>query len=53
MKAEMRRLFYHEGQAGPLLFPLAMIVSFLLAYTWYLVIVGIVLPTLARVVGAD
>jgi hypothetical protein len=30
-----------------------MIVSFLLAYTWYLVIVGIVLPILARVVGAD
>ena len=50
----MRRLLYHQGQAGPvLLYPLALILGFLLAYTWWLVLVGIVLPVFAQVVGAD
>jgi hypothetical protein len=50
----MRRLLYHEGQAGPLiLYPLALILGSLLAYGWWLVIVGIILPVFAQVVGAD
>ena len=54
MTIEMRRLLSHAGQAGPvILYPLALILGFLLAYAWYLVLVGIVLPVLARAVGAD
>ena len=50
----MRRLLYHGGQAGPnVLYPLALILGFLLAYGWWLVLVGIILPVFAQVVGAD
>jgi hypothetical protein len=54
MKVEMKRLLSHEEQAGPLLlYPVALIFGFLLAYAWWLVLVGILLPVFARVVGAD
>jgi hypothetical protein len=54
MKVEMRRLVYHAGQAGPvILYPLALILGFLIAYAWYLVIVGIILPVFVQLVGAD
>ena len=52
----MRRLLYHAGQAGVrpvVLFPFAMILGCLLAYGWWLVLVGIILPVFAQVVGAD
>ena len=50
----MRRLLYDAGQAGPvILYPLALILGFLLAYGWWLVLVGIILPVFAQVVGAD
>jgi hypothetical protein len=50
----MRRLLYHSGQAAPvILYPLALIFGFLLAYAWWLVLVGIILPVFATVVGAD
>jgi hypothetical protein len=54
MKVEMRRLLYNEGQVGPLiLYPLTLILSFLLAYGWWLAVVGIILPVFVQVVGAD
>ena len=54
MKVEMRRLVYHAGQAGPvILYPLALILGFLIAYAWYLVIAGIILPVFVQLVGAD
>jgi hypothetical protein len=54
MKVEMRRLLYHAGQPRPvILYPLALILGFLLAYASWLVLVGIILPVFARVVGAD
>lgn len=54
MKVEMRRLLDDEGQPGPLiLYPFALILGSLLAYGWWLVLVGIILPVFARVVGAD
>ena len=48
----MGQLLDHAGRAR-LLFPSALILGFLLAYTWWLVIVGIILPVFAQVVGAD
>jgi hypothetical protein len=54
MRVEMRRLVYHAGQAGPvILYPVALIGGFLVAYAWWLVLVGIILPVFATVVGAD
>ena len=50
----MRRLLYHEERAGPvILYPLALIGGFLVAYGWWLFLVGIILPVFATVVGAD
>jgi hypothetical protein len=52
----MRRLLSHVGQASvrpAILYPLAVIVGTLLAYGCYLVLVGIILPVFARMVGAD
>ena len=50
----MRRLLDHPGWASPvILFPFALILSFMLAYAWYLVIVGIILPVFVQLVGAD
>jgi hypothetical protein len=54
MKLAMRRLLYHEERAGPvILYPLALIGGFLVAYGWWLFLVGIILPVFATVVGAD
>jgi len=54
MKVEMQRLLYNAGRAGPvILYPFALILGFLLAYGWWLVLVGIILPVFAQVVGAD
>jgi hypothetical protein len=54
MKVEMRRLVYHAERARPLIvYPFALIFGFLVAYAWYLVIVGIILPVFATAVGAD
>jgi hypothetical protein len=54
VKIEMRWLRYHEGRAKPLiLYPFAVILGLLTAYAWYLVIIGIILPLFAHVVGAD
>jgi hypothetical protein len=48
----MRRLLTHAVPAKPvILFPIALILGFLLAYTWYLVIAGIILPAFAQVSG--
>ncbi len=51
----MRRLLHHtEGQARRvILYPLTLILGFLLAYAWWLILVGIILPVFAAVVGAD
>ena len=50
----MRRLLYHAGRGGPtILYPLALILGFLLWYGAWLVLVGIILPVFATVVGAD
>jgi hypothetical protein len=54
-RVEMRRLLDHVGRARvrpAALYPLAVIVGSL-AYGWYLVLVGIVLPVFAEAVGAD
>jgi hypothetical protein len=49
----MRRLLYHAGQASPvILYPFALILGFLLAFAWWLVLVGIILPVFATMVGA-
>jgi hypothetical protein len=53
MVVDMRRLLEH-AQARPVFtYPLALILGFLLAYAWWLVLVGVVLPVFAQVVGAD
>lgn len=50
----MRRLLSDAGRAGPvILSPFALILGFLLAYAWWLVLVGIILPVFAQVVEAD
>ena len=50
----MRLLLVHAGRARPvILHPFAVILSFLLAYAWYLIIVGIILPLFVQLVGAD
>jgi len=54
VKFDMRRLLDHAGRVRPvILYPFALILGFLLAYAWWLVIVGIILPVFATVVGAD
>jgi hypothetical protein len=54
MKVEMRRPLYSGGRAVPVvLYPFALILGFLLAYAWWLVLVGIILPVFVQVVGAD
>lgn len=54
MKVEMRRLSYDAGHAGVvILYPLALILGVLVAYVWWLVLVGIILPVFAQVVGSD
>ena len=48
----MRLLLVHAGRARPIiLHPFAVILSFLLAYAWYLIIVGIILPLFVQLVG--
>jgi hypothetical protein len=50
----MRRLLSNAGWTRPVVvYPFALILGFLLAYGWWLVLVGIILPIFARVVGAD
>jgi hypothetical protein len=50
----MRRRLTHAGKAPPLvLYPLALISGVVLAYAWWLVLVGFVLPVFAEMVGAD
>ena len=50
----MRRLLYHVERVRPvILYPFALILGFLLAYAWYLVLVGIILPVFVQLVGAD
>ena len=45
----MRRLVYHAGRARPVIvYPFALILGFLIAYAWYLVIAGIILPVFVR-----
>lgn len=54
MMVEMRGLLEHAERVRPVIvYPLAMIFGFLVAYTWYLVIVGIILPVFVELVGAD
>ena len=53
-KVEMRRLLSHAGRVKPVIvYPFALILSILLAYAWYLVVVGIILSVFVRLVGAD
>lgn len=50
----MQRQLYQAGRAKPVIqYSLTAILGLLLAYAWYLVIVGIILPVFAQVVGAD
>ena len=50
----MRRLLYHGGRVRPvILYPFALILGLLLAYAWWLVLVGIILPVFVQLVGAD
>jgi hypothetical protein len=50
----MRRPLDEAGRAGPVILnPVALIFGVLLAYGWWLVVVGIILPVFAQVVGAD
>jgi hypothetical protein len=49
----MRRLLDHAGLKPVVLYPFAVILGFLLAYAWYLIIVGIILPVFVHLVGAD
>ena len=42
-----------RGLRPVILYPLALTGAFLVAYTWYLVIVGVILPIFVRFVGAD
>jgi len=53
MKVEMERLLDRAGRVRPILYPFAVILGFLLAYAWWLVIVGVILPAFVRLVGAD
>ena len=50
----MRRLLFHLGHARPvLIYPIAAIVGVLAALTWYMVIVGVILPVIAGTGGPD
>ena len=50
----MRSLFHNERRMRPvILVPFAAIGGVLLAYAWYLVIVGVILPLFTRLIGAD
>jgi hypothetical protein len=50
----MRRLLSHAGWETPvILYPFGAILGFLVAYAWWLVLVGVILPVFAQVVGAD
>jgi hypothetical protein len=54
MMVEMRRLLSHSGQAvAVIVYPVALILGVLVAYVWWLILVGVILPVFARVVGAD
>ncbi len=54
MKVEMRGLLEQAERVRPVIvYPFALIFGFLVAYAWYLVIVGIVLPAFVELVGAD
>jgi hypothetical protein len=54
MKLAMRRLLFPAGQARSIiLYPSAVILGSLLAYAWYLVIVGVILRVFAQMAGAD
>jgi hypothetical protein len=54
MKVEMRGLLEHAERVRPVIvYPVALIFGFLVAYAWYLVIVGIILPVFVEMVGAD
>ena len=54
MKVEMERLLDRVGRVRPvILYPFALILGFLLAYAWWLVIVGVILPVFVQLVGAD
>ena len=50
----MRPPLYLADRVRPvILYPFALILGFLLAYAWYLVLVGIILPVFVQLVGAD
>ena len=50
----MERLLDRVWRVRPvILYPFALILGFLLAYAWWLVIVGVILPVFVRLVGAD
>ena len=50
----MRPLLDLGGKAGAVVvYPVAVILGVLVAYAWWLVLVGVVLPVFATVVGAD
>ena len=50
----MRGLLEHAERVRPVIvYPFALIFGFLVAYAWYLVIVGIILPAFLELVGAD
>ena len=50
----MQRLRSHAEWAKPIIgYPFAVILGFLVAYAWWLVLVGIILPVFAQVIGAD
>ena len=50
----MERLLDRVGRVRPvILYPFAVILGFLLAYAWWLVIVGVILPVFVQLVGAD
>ena len=54
MKVEMERLLDRVGRVRPvILYPFAAMLGFLLAYAWWLVIVGVILPVFVQLVGAD
>jgi hypothetical protein len=50
----MRQLLHDAGRARPVIvYPVALILGFVLAYGWWLFLVGIILPVFAQAVGAD
>jgi hypothetical protein len=50
----MQPLLHQAGRVRPvILFPFAAILGVLVAYVWWLVLVGVILPVFVQLVGAD